>query len=206
MPETMDIYLVQSPDVVPESDRNPDHDSPKDFLRNMLKAYKTGIPVRDVPDFVGRVMLEYFTKGKPVKKMVIGSHGAGLPNGYGHFYIGHEFIADDAKRGTRNSRNSGFSRRSSPAMRTFTSWLARPVTMAPCCGRVSTVLGGVKVHGYTDFVTATNYLLWASVDDETDDGSKEIVCWPSECRDLSYINPQTGDSPRWTVGKPFDPS
>ena len=26
MPETMDIYLVQSPDVVPESDGNPDHD------------------------------------------------------------------------------------------------------------------------------------------------------------------------------------
>ena len=43
---------------------------------------------------------------------------------------------------------------------------------APCCGRVSTVLGGVKVHGYTDFVTATNYLLWASVDDEADDGKQ----------------------------------
>ena len=69
--------------------------------------------------------------------------------------------------------------------------------------RVSTVLGGVKVHGYTDFVTATNYLLWASVDDEADDGNREIVCWPSECRDLSYINPRTGEHPRWKVGKPF---
>jgi hypothetical protein len=205
MPETMDIYLVQSPDVVPESDGNPDHDSPKDFLRNMLKAYKTGIPVRDVPDFVSRVMLEYFTKGKPVKKMVIGSHGAGLPNGYGHFYIGHEFIADD-KEGCEKLEK----------LRILAPIFTRDANvyiMACKAGndgtllrRVSTVLGGVKVHGYTDFITATNYLLWASVDDETDDGSKEIVCWPSECRDLSYINPQTGDNPRWTVGKPLDPS
>ena len=109
MPETMDIYLIQSPDVVAERDRRPDHDSPRDFVRNMLKAYETGIPVKDISDFVGRVMLEYFTKGKPVKKMVIGSHGAGLPNGHGYFYIGSQ-MHHGRRRWARETRETSDSR------------------------------------------------------------------------------------------------
>jgi hypothetical protein len=204
MPETMDIYLVQSPDVVPESDGVPDHDSPKDFLRNMLKAYKTGIPVRDTPDFVGRVLYEYFSRAKLVKKMVIGSHGTGLPTGYGIFHIGRDIIMDDDDGHKKLEK-----------LRVLAPIFTRDADvyiMACKTGndgtllrRVSTALGGVKVHGFTDFVTATNYWLWASVDDETDDGNKEIICWPSECRDLSYINPLTGNHPRWNVGKPFSP-
>ena len=170
----------------------------------MLKAYKTGIPVRDVSDFVGRVMHEYFSKGKPVKKMVIGSHGTGLANGYGIFHIGRDIIMDDDDGQEKLDKL----RILAPI---FTDD-ANVYIMSCKTGndgtllrRISTVLGGVKVHGYTSFVTATNYLLWASVDDETDDDSKEIVCWPSECRDHSYINPQTGEHPRWNVGKPFTP-
>ena len=108
MPETMDIYLVQHPDTVPDKDpRGDDYASPKDFLRNMLKAYKEGIPVKDISDFIERVMVEFFSKGKLVKKMVIGAHGAGLPNGYGNFHIGREFIQDDEEGQQKLERTPG---------------------------------------------------------------------------------------------------
>jgi hypothetical protein len=206
MPGTMDIYLVQSPTVVPESDGNPDHDSPRDFLRNMLKAYRKEIhhPVKDISDFVGRVMFEYISRRKLVKKMVIGSHGSGLATGYGLFYIGKDLIMDDDDGHQKLERLRMLSAIFSPD--------AEVVLMACKTGndgslmrRVSSVLGGVKVRGYTDYVTATNYWLWASVDDETDDGSKEIVCWSGECRDFSQTDPRTKAHPKWTVGKPINP-
>jgi len=204
MPETMDLYLVQSPDVVPESDGNPDHDSPKDFLRNMLKAYKDSIPVRDTADFRARVLVEFFSKRKLIKKMVIGSHGTGLPNGYGIFHIGRDIIMDDDDGRQKLDQLRVLAPLFAPDADVYIM-SCKTGNDGSLLRRISIVLGGVRVHGYTDFVTATNYLLWASVDDETDDGNKEIVCWPSQCRDLSYTNPRTGDHPRWNVGKPFTP-
>ena len=67
--------------------------------------------------------------------------------------------------------------------------------------RISTILGGVRVHGFTNYVYATNYLYWiATVDDDTDGENREIVCWPSQCKDYSRPG-----HPPWSIGKPFNP-
>jgi hypothetical protein len=47
--------------------------------------------------------------------------------------------------------------------------------------RISCVLGGVPVHGYEGYVTATNYLLFKTASDETDDDVPEVICWPHLC-------------------------
>src|SRR5690348_2866036 len=94
--KTMNLYLIQSPEVFSYwSPRDSDEDDPRDALKNMLKAYRGSIPVRDVGNFVGRVFTEYFRQHLPIKKMVIGTHGTGLNNGYGLFYIGKDMIMDD---------------------------------------------------------------------------------------------------------------
>lgn len=199
--KTMNLYLIQSPDTVPSSDGNPDHDNPKDFLRNMLAAYRHSIPVRDIGDFVGRVLAEFFGRRRLVKKLIIGAHGYGLPSGVGLFYIGKEIIMNDDDGEKKLERLRILRAVFAPNADVFIM-ACKTGNDGTLLRKVSAVLGGVRVHGYTDFVTATNYLLWSSVDDETDDGNQEIVCWPTECRNLSYTNPMTGNHPRWNRGTP----
>jgi hypothetical protein len=169
----------------------------------MLRAYKDSIPVRDVADLIARIFFEYSNRGRLIGKLVIGSHGYGnFASGYGHFYIGKEIIMPDEE-----------SYRKLDSLKVLAPLFAPDadvIIMACQTGnngtllqKVSSVLGGVRVHGFTDYVTATNWWIFgATVSDETDDGNREIVCWPSECRDLSYTNPRTRMHPRWTRGYP----
>jgi hypothetical protein len=182
---SMELYLIQSPDLeFPNQD--PDSDPPADALRYLSRYYNNSMPVRDTKEFVGRVLLYYFQQRRLVKKLIIGSHGAGLPpyragiSGTGHFFIGKDYITteegDRAKLESLRLLAPLFSRDADiyiMACRTgFDEALLR---------RVSQVLGGVRVHGYTDYVTVTNYGLFETLDDGTDDGGKHVVCWPSVC-------------------------
>ena len=58
----MDIYLVQSPDVVPDTIVQPRES--KDFLNNMLDAYKPA-PSKHTRDFVARSLRVLFRKSSP---------------------------------------------------------------------------------------------------------------------------------------------
>ena len=64
----------------------------------------------------------------------------------------------------------------------------------------------MEVHGYTNFVTATNWgPFGATASDETDDDNKEIVCRPNGCIDLSHKDPKTGTYAKYDWGKPYEP-
>jgi hypothetical protein len=204
--ETMDLYLIQSPVVLP------DDDNLRGYNRDLLKAYKNSIPVRDIGDFISRILMEVMKRHRLIKKLVIGSHGTGLPTGYGLFYIGRDKIQTGEGWWEGKYVEIGEAERQRlDCLRVLAPVFARDAdvyVMACKTGndgallrKVSQALGGVRVHGYTDYITTTNYWLSVSVDDGTDDGGKEIVCWPSECRDFSYRNPRTLEHPQWRRGK-----
>ena len=206
MSGTMDIYLVSDPDVALE-DAGPGNASPRDYLNNMLKAWIGSIRVRDVAHFNACVLYQYFSRQKKVRKMVIGCHGTGLTTGYGMFEIGTDIISDDDD-GHKLLQKMMILRPVFALNADVYIMACKTGNDASLLRRISVALGNVRVHGYTDFVTSTNYLcdrLSYSVSDETDDGNNEIVCWPSECRNYSSINPLTGNHPRYNVGKPFRP-
>jgi hypothetical protein len=68
--------------------------------------------------------------------------------------------------------------------------------------KVSRALGGVTVHGYANYITTTNYWLWASIDEGVGDEytinsgtsfeevpvGKHIVCWPTMCPPFAWIS------------------
>lgn len=199
---TVDLYLIQAPESMLDEPARAGEDNPRTFLKSLLKAYPDSIPVRDIRDFVNRVLAESLAKHRLIKKLVIGSHGYGdLATGYGQFYIGREIIISDKESWEKLDSLKVLAPAFAPG--------ADVVIMACKTGvngallqKVSAVLGGVKVHGFTDYVTATDWWLFATASDETDDGNREIVCWPSECSDLSYTSPVSGHHARWTSAYP----
>jgi hypothetical protein len=172
--ETMDLYLIQTPDSC-SGDENA-----SGYLKDLLSAYRNSVPVRDIQDFILRVITESLQRRRQIKKLVIGSHGAGLgPGRRGSFYIGKNIIDRDEEEKLNSLR----------ILAPFFAKNADVFILACRTGnddfllrKVSTVLGGVRVHGYTDYITTTNYWLWASVDDGTDDEGNEVVCLPSRCQ------------------------
>src|SRR5262245_59139934 len=98
---TMDLYLIQDPDVVWD-----DGNSPKGYNRDLLRYYKNSIPIRDIWDFVGRITFEVARKRRLIKNLIIGAHGSGLPDGTGNFKIGRTWIIagdDDSSRRDLNT-------------------------------------------------------------------------------------------------------
>jgi hypothetical protein len=188
MSDEMDLYLIQSPDVLL------DDDNLRGYNKDLLRAYKNSIPVTDMWDFIGRLTIEVTTHHRLIKKLVIGSHGAGIVEGTGHFFLGGTMLNARSINEINNLR----------VIAPFFAKNADVYILACKTGyagellrKVSKALGGVRVHGYTDYITTSNWGLWVTVDDGTDDEGKEIVCWPGECRDFSYTNPRTGNHPLW---------
>jgi len=178
--DTFDLYLIQAPETAFPSD-----DNTRGYNRDLLRAYKGSLPVQNIGDFIGKVIFESLRRHQKIKKLVIGSHGAGLPGGYGHFYIGENTL--DVK----DERIEYLS-----LIKPYLAADADVYILAcktgfdePLLQRVSRVLGGVRVHGYTEFITTTNYLFFIDVDDGTDDGGRHIVCLPNKCVD--YVPPPT---------------
>jgi hypothetical protein len=189
----VELYLVQDPDSAwpPTEDK-------KDYDRDLLKAYKNSIPVSDITDFIGRCRQEVKEAGGDlIDLLVIGSHGwggeIGQP-GSGGFYIGQNRIA------LMFPENIERLRVLSPLFRKT----AHVYIMACRTGNddkllreVSSVLGGVAVHGYTGYITTSGFWLSATVDYRVGDPyetefplkeqvgeAKHIVCWSNGCRNL----------------------
>src|SRR5438552_2113195 len=85
---TMDLYLIQSPDVTWDNGHGE-----KDYTRDLLRYYRNSIPIRDVWDFVGRITFEVAAQRRLIKNLVIGSHGSGNPQTRsGIFMIGRTYM------------------------------------------------------------------------------------------------------------------
>jgi hypothetical protein len=175
---TMNMYLIQSPESVWQGGSDPlDRGYNRDLLRYFRK--KGGMPVQDIGDFIKRVYVEVTQRRALIKKLVIGSHGTGEPTNSGHFRLGKTIImeGDDKELHLLG------------AMRRFLVRDAEVYILACRTGyatdllrKVSYALGGVRVYGYTEFITTTSYgFFGVGVDDGTSDGGKEVVCWPSIC-------------------------
>jgi hypothetical protein len=137
--------------------------------------------VRDIDDFVGRVLAASFMAGKKVTKLVIGSHGSGIDSGYGNFHIGKTVINTDPDD-YKMLKQKLWPIRTVLAAHAHVYLLScRTGKSTALLGGVSDALGGIAVHGFTDYISTLNLYVYTSVDDGTEDGGKEIVCWSNEC-------------------------
>jgi len=174
----LELYLITDPATENQKDSNA-----TGYLQDLLDNYQPegAMAVRNVDDFVNRVVAVCLLTGKKVRKLVIGCHGNGLDTGSGVFHIGatpYVSSKDDAEE---------LKKKLAPIV----PWLTAhaDVYILTCkagkstvlLGMVSDALGGVAVHGFTDFIYTTSFLGYTSVDDQTDDGADEIVCWSNEC-------------------------
>lgn len=175
---TMELYLIQSPESVWQTD-----DNTRGYNRDLVRYYRKsgGIPIMDLQDFVNRVFSEVTGRKALIKKLVIGSHGSGDPTTRlgGVFYLGKNAVFHDSYQYLE-------------ILGTIKRFLVRDAAVYILACRtgndtrvlqaVSRALGGVRVYGYTDYITSTSYgFLGVSVDDGTGDEGKEVVCWPTVC-------------------------
>jgi len=176
--KTMNMYLIQSPDTVWQGSQDP---LDPGYNRDLLKYYrkKGGQPVQDIGDFIKRIYVEVTQRKALIKKLVIGSHGTGEPGNAGYFRLGTTIISSGDDKEIH-------------LIGTIKNFLVRgaEVYILACrtghatdlLRKLSFALGGVRVYGYTDFITTTNYgFFGVGVDDGTGDEGKETVCWPSIC-------------------------
>ena len=171
--ETIDLYLIQDPDVV-----FPDNDNTRGFNRELLRYYNNSIRIKNIWEFIFRLNVEVTVRRKLIKKLIIGSHGSGIPSGYGTFHIGSTLLnhEDDDINLLKRVAHLFVKEADVYIMACRTGYDQALLR------KVSNALGGVRVHGYTDYITTTNYGLFVTLDDGTDDEGSEIVCLPGSCR------------------------
>ena len=177
---TMDLYLIQDPKTPLPKDPDPEADDPSGYNEHLLRYYRNSVPIRDVQDFLVRIRTEVMTRKRLIKRLIIGSHGGytGGPSGVGYFYIGKTYMSE-------------FSDKEFMLLSGVASFFVRnaDVYIVACktgndsavLRKLSKALGGVRVHGYTDYITTTNYGLFITLDDGTEDGGRHIVCLPGDC-------------------------
>jgi len=86
--KTFDLYLVQTPDAVPEVYKE-NRGANTAMFKYYHRRYRGNTHyVKDIHDFVGRVLAEYFQRRRKLRKLIIGSHGVGTDTHYGEFWIG----------------------------------------------------------------------------------------------------------------------
>src|SRR5262245_41342552 len=195
MSNGIELYLIQSPETA-----FPDDDNTRGANRALLKVYRNSIPVSDISDFIQRVLIEVVTRRRLISKLVIGSHGTGIPSGFGQFYIGLNTISvDDDDKINRLRVLAPFFMKDADVY----IMACRTGHATKLLQKVSKALGGVAVHGYTNYVTTSNYGLWASIDEGVGDEytiysgtpieevhvGKHIVCWPTKCINISHRPP-----------------
>src|SRR5262245_14336636 len=157
----IELYLIQSPETAFPAD-----DNTRGYNRDLLKYFRNSIPVKDITDFILRVTREVHRSRRLISKLVIGSHGSGLPSGVGHFYIGGNTIAydDDAKIDRLRVLAPLFTKDAEVFILACRTGHSQPLLR-----KVSRALGGVAVHGYTAYITTTNYLVKRTLDDGVGD-------------------------------------
>jgi hypothetical protein len=189
MSNGIELYLIQSPETAFPAD-----DNTRGYNKDLLKAYRNSIPVRDIEDFILRVDVEVASKRRLISKLVIGSHGTGIPTGYGNFHIGKDTIDqdDDKKIDRLRILAPSFERGAEVEILACRTGHATKLLQ-----KVSRALGGITVHGYTNYITTSDYWLGVSVDRGVGDKyaiypdtsfeevhvGKHVVCWPAVCLD-----------------------
>jgi hypothetical protein len=185
---TMDLYLIQDPNGKFEPPK-PGEDHPRDAVELALKYYqnhgKNPVPVRNIHDFVARIHFEVATRKKYIRRLIIGSHGTWDTEGPERYHLGWFWIGN-----TQITRNS---EQEFALLRTVSTLLTHnaDVYIVACrTGRdtdvlqaVSKALGGVRVHGYTEYITFTNWLVKVEWEDGTERGGSRVVCVPGACWD-----------------------
>lgn len=188
--QTMNLYLIQDPDNLPHMPHDKDNeDDPRDYDENLLKYFKSSVPVRDIWDFVFRISFEVAREKRLIKKLIIGSHGGYEPagsSGVGFFYIGKSYIS--AGLGSAGERE---------VLKRVAQFFVKDADVYILACRtgndkdvlqaVSKALGGIRVHGFTNYITTTDYgpLGIITLEDGTEDGGKHIVCVPGGCREAA---------------------
>jgi hypothetical protein len=176
MSRTIDLYLVQDPATAFPAD-----DNTRGYNRGLLDAYDGSLAVRNIQHLIILVQMEVALKHAPVRNLVIGSHGAALGDGNGFFHIGENTLNYNDNRMLQfKVLRPLFA--PDGAVFLLSCRTGRDATLLR---QVSRCFGGIPVHGYTDYITTTNYLFLTTVDDGTDDEGSEIVCWPNRCRDIT---------------------
>jgi hypothetical protein len=144
------------------------------FIR-LLCLFHLTLLVSDTNDFIKKVSNVAKGKGAKIKNLVIASHG-----GPGHFYFGNQLIDED--------QNERLSR-----LRVLIPLLAEDADVYVLACRtgqdqallmkMSWALGGVRVHGYTDYIRTTSYGLFVTLDDgvNAEAGGHEVVCLRNKC-------------------------
>jgi hypothetical protein len=175
---TIELFLIQAPEHA-----YPATDNVRGYNRGLLKYFgKKAIPVQDFADFLHRVLVEVVPTGKKISKLVIGAHGsaAGV-DGFGDIRIGESTLDYCDPRLDAFRLIAPFFTRDAQVyiLACKTGW------DTPLLRRISFLLGGVEVHGYTGFITTTDWGFFTTLDDDTDDGGVERVCWPQFCATLN---------------------
>ncbi len=190
---TIDLYVVQAPGVPSYDNKN--GQNPDDFLYNMLGALPGSVPVKDLQDLIHRAHMEFFRWRRPIRNLIIAGHGWGEVidlTDYGQpgklvenggFHIGTSLFTADLEQQTLDNIHALVALR--PVFAPDAHVFLLTCRVGACQGllrRISLALG-VPVHAYDNYVTATNYLLFRSTSDETDDDNNEVICWPNgDCK------------------------
>jgi hypothetical protein len=167
-----DIYVIQDPDgyldLPPDSERKGDLQGQLYNLHRYFWARGDHpVYVKDLNDFVLQILVQVATKMGKIKTLVIAAHGAP-----GVFYIGKSPINGSEK--------------DLAALRKLAPFFAKDANvyiLACRCGqseellwKLSRAFGGVKVHGYTDYIVTTDYGITVTLEDGTENGGKHLVC------------------------------
>jgi hypothetical protein len=183
--KTIDIVVIQTPEKCVSAT---DKDNCEGYLSALSTYYQynSATTVKDIPDFINRIIAKVGSSGGRIKNLVIGSHGAG--GHYAYFRIGNDIIDN----GSPDKINS---------LRILAPFFAKDadVFILAChtgenrtlLEKVSTALGGVKVHGYTGRIETDGI----TVDDGTSGGGKQTVCLRGNCTDTHQPLPDREDSP-----------
>ncbi len=169
----MDLYLVQAPGTQgARGTQNPD-----DYLHNMLGALPGSAPIKNVKDLINRVHMEFFRRHRPIRKLVFAGHGSDFS-----FHIGESLFTADLDNRTKDYINQLIALR--PVFAPDARFFLLACKVGRCQGMlrsISVALGGIPVHAYENFVYASDYLLFQSIDDKTDDNNNEVICWANGC-------------------------
>jgi hypothetical protein len=183
--KTVDLYLVQAPETA-AGPVGPGRDDPRDFPQNLLGALPSAAPIKNLKDLINRAHREFFSRQRPIRNLVIACQGRGRggDNGitYGESHIGESLLTPDLDETTRRHLGELVALR--PVFASDAHVFLLSCNFGRChdlIRRMSYALGGIPVHGYEGFVTATNYLLFQTASDETDDDVAEVICWPHLC-------------------------
>lgn len=185
----IDIYTIQDPDSIKSGDERHSKEDLQGQLTNLQRHYRNKgvhtIYVKDIHDFVRQVQAQTQNKGVKIRNLIIAAHG--FP---GFVYIGKNPVnGDDRELAILRKLAPSFARDANVYLLS-----CRTGQKDELLKKFSRAFGGVNVHGYTGFITTTDYWFKVNLDDGTEEGGKHVVCFRNRCeeskRSLPYPAPR----------------